>query len=329
MSVALASSETPLPSQQAAYADLFERLLDPTFLIDLKTFQILEANPAAERVLNKDATYLVGCSILDFVEPVFQESFEKDLRVAGRRHHPRLFESSWRLDVGEIKLLTVELSACALELKDGVDVLQLIVRDITFKREAEKKMQQLLKDLQAANEKLEALSTIDEMTQLPNFRFFKHQLSLEHTRAMRASGHYAIVFTDIDFFKKYNDRNGHPAGDDLLRRLAKILAKNVRAHDLPARYGGEEFVVLCPGIDWRGAATLAERLKQMVAETEFPHGGHQPNGRVSISVGVASFPQDGSTIEEVLEAADQAMYYSKTHGKNQVTTSQYARQKST
>ena len=204
-------------------------------------------------------------------------------------------------------------------------MLQVIARDISFRREAEQKMAKLVDELKAANEKLEMLSNTDGMTGLNNFRYFKGQLVIEHARASRYADKYAIVFCDIDHFKHYNDRNGHPAGDDLLRHMAGVVRKCVRATDMPARYGGEEFVVLCPGVGLEGAQVLADRIRAAVAGADFPHAKAQPAGALTVSVGVSAFPADGSTAEQVLEASDQAMYFSKTHGRNRVTTTDQLR----
>ena len=178
-------------------------------------------------------------------------------------------------------------------------------------------MQALLGELTSANSKLEVLSTVDEMTGLYNFRHFKNELAKEHARSVRLGTSYAIVFCDLDHFKKYNDRNGHPAGDQLLREFAKTLQRTCRGGDLIARYGGEEFVVICPNIDARGGAIVAERIRKAVASQRFAEGEHQPLGRISCSIGVASYPEHGATPALVLKAADEAVYTAKSEGRDQ------------
>ncbi len=316
-----------MPSKFAAYADLFDRLLDATFLIDPNTYQIMEVNPAAERIFGADEmSELIGRNVVDLVENPFREEFIKALRVSMRRYHPRTFEAQWLVmdpeKPGGCKMVIVELVACPLRLADNSEVLQVIARDITFRREAEIKMNALLSELKSANEKLEILSTVDEMTKLHNFRHFKTALALEHERSVRFKTSYTVIFCDIDNFKHYNDRNGHPAGDALLREMAGVIKQCARTTDLCARYGGEEFVVLCPQIDYAQAMILAERIKAVVNKHPFAHAAAQPLGCISFSIGVASFAIDGQTGEEVVHAADQAMYYSKTHGRNQVMSHQ-------
>ena len=305
------------PSQLAAYADLFQRLLDCTLLLDPNSFVILEANSACERVLGVPTEKLVGRSLLSWVDESQHDDFGKAMRVAMRRYYPRQFDSRWKLPDG--RMIHMEILACPLSLSDQRESLQVIARDISFKREAEMKLPSLLSELKAANAKLEVLSNEDEMTKLFNFRHFKTELQKEHLRSARYATEYSIVFCDIDYFKKYNDRNGHPAGDALLREFAKVLQKCCRSSDLPARYGGEEFAVICPGVSAEGAVILAERIRSSVAEMDFAHGSYQPDGKLTVSVGVSSFPVNGASAEDILKAADEAVYASKAAGRNRVT----------
>jgi diguanylate cyclase (GGDEF)-like protein/PAS domain S-box-containing protein len=310
---------TPLkpPSQLAAYADLFDRLLDCIMLVEPSSLIVLEANDACERVLGLPMEKVMGRVVTSWAEEDGREDFGKALRVALRRYYPRQFDCRWKL--ANEKLIHMEILACPLTLSDGSTVLQILARDVSFKREAEAKLQVLLKELQAANAKLEVLSTVDEMTGLFNFRHFKSELLKEHVRSTRFSHPYVIVFCDIDHFKSYNDRNGHPAGDRLLKQFADTLKQTCRSSDLIARYGGEEFAVICPGIDSRGGAIAAERIRSAVERTAFEFSEFQPLGRVTCSVGVASFPDHAATPDLVLKAADEAVYQSKAKGRNRVT----------
>jgi diguanylate cyclase (GGDEF)-like protein len=310
-------SQPKKPSQLAAYADLFDRLLDCTLLLEPATLIVLEANDACERVLGLPMDKIVGRVVTTWSEESARDDFGKALRVALRRYYPRQFDVRWKL--ADDRLIHMEVLACPLTLADGSTVLQVLARDVSFKREAEAKMQTLLKELQAANAKLEIMSTVDEMTGLFNFRHFKSELAKEHARSVRFSHPYVIVFCDIDHFKKFNDRNGHPAGDRLLRQFADVLKHTCRSSDLIARYGGEEFAIICPGIDAKGGAIAAERIRHAVAETKFEFGEFQPLGLVSCSIGVASFPDHASTAELVLKASDEGVYASKAAGRNRVT----------
>ncbi|MGK5082731.1 sensor domain-containing diguanylate cyclase [Bdellovibrionota bacterium FG-1] len=305
------------PSELAAYSDLFERLLDATFLLNPESYEIIEANAACEHVLGIPENEIVGHVVTEWAENDCQDEFNKALRITMRRYYPRQFETRWKLKSG--KVLNIEVHACPLDLGGGNRVLQIIARDITFRREAEAKMRALLEEVQVANGKLEILSTVDDMTQLYNFRYFKTELGKEHTRSNRYRTPYAIIFCDVDHFKKYNDRNGHPAGDQLLREFAALLKGCCRTTDQVARYGGEEFAVICPGIDFQGAQVLAERIRTTISQTKFAHGEHQPLGCISVSIGYSSFPDHGKTAEEILKAADEGVYLSKAQGRNRVS----------
>lgn len=311
-------------SQLAAYSDLFERFLDPGFLITLDEFRIVDANEAVTRVLGVDAKSLFGKSLLRFAAEDEESHFSKNLRVARRRYYPRQFDCRWVASDGTN--LIMEVAASLLKLKNGDEVLQVIARDVTRSRQAEEKASEYLAELQKVNKKLEELSRTDELTQIANVRQFRSELLLEHNRAQRYQTPYAVVFCDVDHFKKYNDRNGHPAGDRVLKGVAQILHSSSRATDLPARYGGEEFVVLCRGSDAKGARTLAERIRRTVAAYPFEYAEAQPLGKLSVSVGVASYPADAADPKDLLKRADDALYVSKESGRNRVTLAADARE---
>lgn len=310
------------PSQLAAYADLFDRLLDCTLLLEPETQLILEANVACERVLGQSnapepqTAAFVGRPLLDWVDPECREDVTKALRIAMRRYYPRQFDTRFKLPDGRV--IHMDVLACPLGLADGRQVLQIIARDVTFRREAEAKMKDLLA-------RLEVLSSVDEMTGLFNFRQFKSELQKEHLRSHRFATPYAIVFCDVDHFKHYNDRNGHPAGDRLLKEFAVTVQRTCRGSDVVARYGGEEFAVICPGIDAKGAQVLAERIRNAINETAFEFGEFQPLGRLTVSIGVSSYPDHGRSPDQVLKAADDAVYRSKTNGRNCVTVASYSK----
>ncbi|HTL13229.1 MAG TPA: sensor domain-containing diguanylate cyclase [Bdellovibrionota bacterium] len=308
---------TNRPSRQANYWDLFERLRDPTFLLDPETFVIRDANDACETVLGRAPDTLIGKPLLELVTDRERPAMEKSLRVARRRYYPVKFESRWSTVSG--KELIMDIAACALALQDQREVIQIISHDMTGVREAEHKMQSYLLELSQLNRKLEELSITDELTGLANVRCFKGQLEQEHQRALRYNTIYSVIFCDVDNFKHYNDRNGHPAGDQVLRGVADVIRRACRTTDLAARYGGEEFVVLCPGVDEVGAHTLAERIRERVEQSNFPFGEHQPMGKVTLSLGVAHFPSDRSDPSRLLKAADIALYESKHGGRNRVT----------
>jgi len=167
-------------------------------------------------------------------------------------------------------------------------------------------------------ERLREMSYTDGMTGLHNYRFFRLRLKEELARARRESSSLSLLIMDVDHFKNYNDTLGHPAGDDVLRKVSNILKKSVRDNDIVARYGGEEFAIILPRATQGGAAALAERIRVKVEEAGFFREEVQPMGKVTISIGLASFPQDAPAETELISFADQALYVAKKSGRNQV-----------
>ncbi|MEA2723984.1 MAG: hypothetical protein QOH59_1755 [Gemmatimonadales bacterium] len=166
--------------------------------------------------------------------------------------------------------------------------------------------------LRERNEELERLSASDSLTGLSNRRVLTQRLSEELLRAQRQSHSFTVLMLDVDHFKKYNDAYGHPAGDEVLKKVANVLRSCTRAGDCTARYGGEEFAVLLSGKSGDTALQLAERIRERVAAEEFV------GGKVTISGGIAEFPHHGHTAEAVISSADEALYEAKREGRNRV-----------
>lgn len=169
------------------------------------------------------------------------------------------------------------------------------------------------------DEELRRLAYTDVQTSLPNHRHFQAQMAEELFRAQRYGRPVSLILLDIDNFKSFNDRYGHPAGDRLLRAMSDLLKESLRAVDIPARYGGEEFAVICPETQREQAVLLAERLRTTIAEADFTGDGTDP-GHITVSVGVAAFPLDAETQSTLVDAADKALYKAKRAGKNRVAT---------
>ena len=182
--------------------------------------------------------------------------------------------------------------------------------------ELEKKIAQL----NEAKIRMEQLAVTDGMTGLYNYRYFREQLSHEMDRAIRHNLELSLLMMDIDFFKNYNDLHGHPAGDDVLRTLADLIRRNLRKIDIPARCGGEEFAVILPETGDRAAAIVAEKIRQLVEATPIPFEEQQPNGRLTVSIGVATYPVDARDEKQLIEVADRRLYRAKQMGRNQVVS---------
>jgi diguanylate cyclase (GGDEF)-like protein len=164
----------------------------------------------------------------------------------------------------------------------------------------------------------EHAADIDSLTGALNKRRLQQRLGDEIHHAERETQPLSLLLIDIDHFKNYNDTNGHIEGDAVLRRIGQILRSAVREDDAVARYGGEEFVILYPAATKAQALKLAESLRKAVESEEFAHGGKQPLGRVTISGGVATFPEDSRTSVELIRSADQALYEAKAEGRNRI-----------
>lgn len=167
-------------------------------------------------------------------------------------------------------------------------------------------------------EETKTLAITDDLTKLYNHRYLIHQLTKELKRAKRYKEPLSFIMMDIDHFKQYNDNNGHEKGNELLAELAKLLKAETREADVIARYGGEEFAIICPKTDKKSALDIAERLRSKIEMFDFPCACYQPCGRITVSFGVASHPEDAAEISELIDRADAGLYLAKRKGRNQV-----------
>ena len=166
--------------------------------------------------------------------------------------------------------------------------------------------------------RLEELSTHDGLTGLPNRRLFERRLARATARADRFAHPTSVLALDIDHFKNFNDRCGHPAGDAALKAVAAVLVESLREVDTAARVGGEEFWVLLPQTDAAGAAGVAEKLRRRIASLDVEGAGGQPLGHLSVSIGVAQRETDEGA-HPLLARADKALYVAKHAGRDRVS----------
>lgn len=197
-----------------------------------------------------------------------------------------------------------------------------LLRQLVLRKQLEKRLHMVSRDLAKANGELSAMALKDGLTQMANRRAFDQAFSLEFARAQRERSPLSLLMLDVDHFKKFNDNYGHPAGDTCLKRVARAIEDQVnRQTDLSARYGGEEFVVLLPSTDSDGASGVAERIRQAVADLGLPHALSEA-GIVTVSVGVATVnpgTATGCAPADLLSTADAALYRSKNSGRNQIS----------
>ena len=229
---------------------------------------------------------------------------------------------AWRIaSVMEIILLSLALADRINELNREKELAQ--ARALTAERNLiqglETQVAERTKKLEQANRQLERISQLDELTGLYNRRYFEHALSKEWNRMKRSQDYLCVIMLDVDYFKEYNDSNGHQAGDICLQSIAKSLSVGTkRASDVSARYGGEEFALILPTTNAEGGKIIAEDVRKHIQEKHIPHS--EKISIVTASFGVASvIPTEEDTPEILLKRADDALYQSKHGGRNQVT----------
>jgi len=237
--------------------------------------------------------------------------------------HP--FDTSNLVAQGIVSLIAIPLVA------DGKIVGILYVDDFEPKKfsEYDINLMSLLGTLAASAvdkvimlERAEEMAITDELTKVYNHRYFSRMLSTELKRAGRYGEQMGLIMIDVDYFKRFNDTHGHLRGNEVLVMVASLLKQCARETDVVARYGGEEFVAILPKTNRVQAAYLAERLRVAVEQYPMPGGEQQPGGKLTISLGVAVFPDDWNKPDDPLSflgLADSSLYQSKQLGRNRVT----------
>jgi len=165
------------------------------------------------------------------------------------------------------------------------------------------------------------MAITDELTGLFNHRHLLQQLSTELSRTQRYGRPLTLAMLDIDHFKRYNDTHGHLRGNEILRTLGDIIRRNIRETDIAARYGGEEFCIIMPETNRTKGKLIAERLRKAIADYPFKHAKKQPGGAITISLGLASYPENAASPHDLIDAADRALYRAKSTGRNRVCIS--------
>lgn len=199
------------------------------------------------------------------------------------------------LSGGEVGYLTEVFNNMVARLREGREALAAVTETLRRK-----------------NEELERLSVTDGLTGLHNRRRLMESLTNEIRRSQRLQHHFTVFMVDVDQFKKYNDSFGHPAGDDVLIRVGALLRDATREVDEVARYGGEEFLIVLPETAMPEALEIAERIRARVA------GEAIPGRRMTVSIGVAEYPVHGDSPEQLIAAADEALYEAKREGRDRV-----------
>jgi diguanylate cyclase (GGDEF)-like protein/PAS domain S-box-containing protein len=214
-------------------------------------------------------------------------------------------------------VIDIECHSSVMHVGERLLLISLLM-DISERTRAERAVQIL-------QEELREQSTHDALTGLYNRRFLEESFRRELLLAERTGHPVSVIMGDLDHFKVVNDRDGHLAGDEVLRVFGSQMKHNARASDIICRYGGEEFLLVLPGLTEEGAIERAEQLRRAMAATRVSCGASQIT--VTASFGVASFPRHGRTTDELIAAADSALYSAKSGGRNRVSLCSEPRKK--
>ena len=294
---------------------LVEHLTDEGF----KTVAVTSGEAALE-VFSEDHNHLVitdirmgGMSGVQLLEEV--KKLDEDALVIIITSHASLDTAISTLRSGAYDYIFKpfeDLGLVTEVVTRAMDKMELIFQN----RQLIQNLEQSNKMMEQSNELLTELAIRDGLTQLYNHRHFMDLLNEELARSVRYERKLCLIMLDVDHFKAFNDTQGHPAGDEVLKILADIINSRLRDVDRSARYGGEEFVILLPETDWKDGMVVAEDIRVQVENYPFEGRETQPMGKVTISFGIAEFPADGSDVTSLVKRADEALYMAKNRGRN-------------
>ncbi|TAK64322.1 diguanylate cyclase, partial [Methylobacter sp.] len=279
-------AEKALRESEARYRQMFQANPHPMWLYDLETLRFLVVNDAAIAHYGYSEAEFLAMTITDICP-------EEDVPLMHEPQH----QAVWHHRKKDGRLIDVEISAHLLEY-EGRSAKVMMANDITERRRSE--------------ERIHYLANFDPLTGLPNRTQLNDHLKYALSLAKRSNGHLAVMFLDLDHFKDINDSLGHSIGDALLIELAKRLCLVLRTEDTVTRLGGDEFILLLPGVDAIGAAHVAQKLLDAIAES---YRIEHYDLTLTASIGIALYPEDGENLEALSKSADTAMYRAKQEGR--------------
>ncbi|HLE91270.1 MAG TPA: sensor domain-containing diguanylate cyclase [Anaerolineales bacterium] len=299
--------EPSLKDSELRYRRLFEAAQDGILILDAETGAITDVNPFLINML--------GYSREEFVEKkLWEVGAFKDIEASqdafeALQKNEYIRYEDLPLKAKDGRLIQVEFVS-NVYLVGGEKVIQCNIRDITERKQAQ---DALLKSEALLREQ----SVRDHLTGLFNRRYMEETLERELLRASRKQLSLGIIMLDVDDFKRFNDTCGHAAGDAILHELGNLLLEHIRGEDIPSRYGGDEFLIVLPDASRAVTFERAELICEYAEQFHLQFEG-QTLEAVTLSLGVAVFPENGSTSAAILKAADDALYRAKREGRGRV-----------
>jgi diguanylate cyclase (GGDEF)-like protein/PAS domain S-box-containing protein len=292
---------------------LIESMSDGVLVVDDRG-RIVDVNPAVQGFIASAPVTLVGRNISEVLK---EWAYNVDLLLSGLETRTEV-----RSPLKPTRYLDLRVTPLYDE-RNNLTGRLIVFRDVTDRKEVEQNLRRAMDRLQTQlieigtlQSQLREQAIRDALTGVFNRRYLEETLARELARAKRETYPLSVVMMDLDFFKEINDTYGHEAGDVVLKTLAETVVRQSRHGDFVCRYGGEEFVLVMPNIGIETARERAEELHQIVNGLNIPYGVF--NLTTTISMGVAMYPDHGATKEEIMRAADRAMYVAKNTGRNRV-----------
>ena len=296
-----------------ARSQLIETMQDGVLVLDVQN-RIVDINPAMEKFINGNASSCLGKNAYEILQPWMEKTDLLADQIEKHSEKTIHLDSSRYLDVRVTPLY---------DKNQSLNGRLMVFRDITERKQVEKslrrandKLQGQLIEIGLLQSKLREQAIRDPLTNLFNRRYLEETLDRELSRAGRENYPICIIMMDIDHFKRVNDTYGHEAGDLVLKAISEALSEHSRRGDFACRYGGEEFVVVMPNINLETAYERAENLRQSLNLLRVPYEYYSLS--VTISMGIASYPEHGQERTSLLRAADQAMYAAKEAGRDHI-----------
>lgn len=328
----LQKSKASLRESETKFVNLFQRSPTPIALISLQTERMIEANDALLNQFGFSHDEFIGRTPIElqlWVNPADRANY---LQQLARDNYVDRFEALLNHKNGEHMVCMIS-SRMFSENEQDLNIFT--ITDVTHLREVEQeirdlnreleqrvaqrtvKLESALESLKSMQTNLERMAMTDELTGVPNRRFFLHQLEQEVQRSRRHHHPMCLAMLDLDFFKRVNDRFGHAGGDEVLKHFSSFLRAGLRTEDLLGRLGGEEFAILLPETDIRNAQMVLQRILEALAHQTLDQVA--PDFHYTFSGGIAALPDDGTLSATTLLAnADHALYQAKENGRNQI-----------